>query len=265
MTLNSWKQWSEDVANQQYSENTAAVVTVQAWMRQSLARRRVAGYHVFRSASMIQTLWRGFYCRKMLTRARRYQLFNSAASAIQLRYRAFLCRCLFVIKLRCHRAALMITRNLRRYCAKRRMFRAWCRRVARFHSAAAIQVWMRSTLARIRRDIARRAKHGSAACILQRFFRYTRFLLLFDGRVQRLILKKTAAAVMLQKAYRAKIARARFYALKDQLEEQVRERVLREMWNNFYASNIQRWWRHQHNKRCLNQDATSLLSNERWP
>lgn len=257
MALNSWKQWSDDIGNQQHSENIAAVVTVQAWMRQSLARRRVAGYHLYRSMSMIQALWRGFYCRKILTRAQRYRLFNSAASVIQHSHRAYICRCSFVIKLRCHRAALMITRNLRRYCAKRCLFRAWCHRVARFHSAAAIQVWMRSTVARIRRDRARRAKHGSAARILQRFFRYTKFLLLFDGRVQRLILKKTAAAVMLQKAYRAKIARARFYALKDQLEEQVRERVLREMWNNFYASNIQRWWRK--NKRHPKQEAISLL------
>lgn len=259
MALNSWKKWLKETAYQQYSEKTAAVATVQAWMRQRLARHRVAGYQVFRSATIVQALWRGFYCRRMLTRARRFRLFNSAARMIQHNYRAYICRCSFAIMLRCHRAALMITQNLRRYSAKRRMFRSWCHRVARFHSAVMIQVWMQSTVARIRRGRARRAKYGSAALILQRFFRYTRFLLLFDGRIQRLIAKKMAAAVKLQKAYRAKIARARFYALKDQLEEQVRQRVLRDMWNNYYASSIQQWWRCRNNKRRLIEKATAIV------
>ncbi|KAG6609657.1 uncharacterized protein IUM83_00019 [Phytophthora cinnamomi] len=89
-----------------------------------------------------------------------------------------------------------------------------------------------------KRDNLARARH-----VLFKFLRYTQFMRRFGLRVETVSKQRTAAAVLLQNAYRAKQARARFYELKVRLEDQRRQEILTHMWNNAYATTIQKWWR----------------------
>jgi hypothetical protein len=224
-------------------ERLASTVALQSWMRCRLAKRRAKTYHLERAASVLQAAWRGYHCRKMLRRRRRFAAYSASASVVQRSFRAHYKRCQFAIHWRRHKASRCIARSLRRYCARRRLFASWCARVARFHSAAVLQLWTRKSLAHMRTARALEAKKMASALTLQRFFRYVRFLLIFSSRVRRVAEQRHAAAVKLQNAYRSKIARARFYALKDQLEAKRRTEILEMMWDNAYATTIQRSWR----------------------
>lgn len=241
--LNKWARWKHSLKIQRKLGRLAGIVTIQSWMRSCLAKKRALTYHIQRAATTIQAAWHGHVCRKLLTRRRRFVAYRDATLSIERAYRAYWSHRQFAIHMKLHRASCTITRSIRRYCVWRRLFRSWCERVARFHSAAALQLWLRKTLARIQFERGYRAQREAAARTLQQFFRYVRFVLHFSGRVQRQLAKKHAAAVRLQNAYRAKLARARFYALKDQLEAQRRQQILTLMWNNAYATTIQRCWR----------------------
>lgn len=243
MVATRYQCWLALVAEQHEMEQLAALVTIQSLARVLIAKRVRSGYRVRHAATLLQACWRGFFCRKMLNRRHRYHQYTLASVSIQKCYRAHIFRREVHEFLVANRAARVITRTLRRYCAKRRLTRAWLHRLARFHAAIAIQLWLKFRMARIRRARARKKMHGSAALMMQHFFKRARFLLLFDRRVHLLIQRKMLAAQKLQAAYRAKLARARFHALKDELEAQRREEVLRSMWENAYATAIQRCWR----------------------
>lgn len=243
MVVTRWQCWLALVAEQREMERLAALTTIQSLVRVLIAKRVRSGYRVQHAATLLQACWRGFTCRKMLRRKHRYHQYTVASASIQHCFRAHVFRREFREFLVANRAARVITRTLQRYCAKRRFTRAWLHRLARFHAAIAIQLWFKARMARIRRARARKKKHGSAALIMQHFFKRARFLLLFDRRVHLLLQRKTQATQKLQAAYRAKLARARFHALKDELEAQKREEVLRSMWENAYATSIQRCWR----------------------
>ncbi|KAE9052033.1 hypothetical protein PR001_g888 [Phytophthora rubi] len=73
---------------------------------------------------------------------------------------------------------------------------------------------------------------AQASHVLFNFFRYTQFMRRFGARVETLAKRQRAAAVLLQNAYRAKQARARFYELKVRVEDQRRQEILTHMWNN---------------------------------
>ncbi|KAJ0402321.1 hypothetical protein P43SY_008562 [Pythium insidiosum] len=236
---------------QQDHELFGAIVTIQSWMRSQLMRSRLATMHIELAATKIAAAWRGFHCRKLQRRRRRFHAYVAAAGIVQRAFRTYRNRVEFAIHWGRHKASLRITRNLRRYCWRRRMFRSWCQRVARFHSAAVIQVWMRRRLRHIRFKRAYHETRTTAALALQKFFRFVHFMRVFGSRVQRLVARRHHAALQLQNAYRAKVARARFHALKDQLEEQLRRETLRLMWDNAYATSIQRWWRHRRRRLLL--------------
>ncbi|GLD99391.1 hypothetical protein PINS_up008110 [Pythium insidiosum] len=240
-----WAKWCRLQREERDHELFAAVVTLQSWMRCQLMRRRLATMHLERAATEIAAAWRGFFCRKLQRRRRRFHAYVTAAEIVQRAFRTYVNRVQFAIHWGRHKASIRITRNLRRYCWRRRMFRSWCHRVARFHSAAVIQIWMRRRLRHIRFKRAYHHSRSLAAVALQRFFRFVYFVRVFGARVQRLVERRQRAATRLQQAYRAKMARARFHALKDQLEEQLRRETLQRMWDNAYATSIQRWWRQQ--------------------
>lgn len=243
MIIKRWQSWKMVVAQERETERLAALVTIQTLGRVLIAKRVRAEYRVQYAATQLQAAWRGFYCRKMFRRRAQYWRYTHATCAIQRCFRAHMFRCAFQRLLQLHRAARIVTRTMRRYCAKRKLERAWLRRLARFHAAIAIQIWLRYCIARIRRARARATMVGSAAAVMQRFFKRTRFLLLFDKRVHVLLQKKTWAAQTLQTAYRAKLARVKFHALRDALDAQRRDAALRAMWANAYATSIQTWWR----------------------
>lgn len=243
MAVTRWQCWLALVAEQREMERLAALVTIQSLARVLIAKRMRSRYRVQHAATLLQACWQGFICRKMLRRKHRYHQYTVASASIQRCFRAHVFWREFREFLVANRAARVIMRTLRHYCAKRRLMRVWLHRLARFHAAIAIQLWFKARMARIRCARARKKKHGSAALIIQHFFKRSRFLLLFDRRVHLLLQRKTQAAQKLQAAYRAKLARARFHALKDELEAQKREEVLRSMWENTYATSIQRCWR----------------------
>lgn len=262
MALKRWHCWLDLRTEQQEAERLAALVTIQSWMRTLLAKRVRSSYREQHAATQLQSFWRGFYCRKMHKRRARCRLYTQASQAIQRCFRAHVCRCGLRAFMHRHNAACIITRSVRRYCIRRRLERDWCHRLARFHAAIVLQVWLRYQVARIRRTRARKRMHGSAARILQHFFKRAHFVLVFDKRVQCLLQQKTNAAMKLQSAYRARIARARFHELKDRLEEQKRQEILRCMWENAYATSIQTWWRKAHlcqKKRHAEEEAPSSL------
>lgn len=243
MVVVKWQSWQAFVAEQHEMEKLAALVTIQSLARVAIAKRTRSGFLVNHSATLLQACWRGFFCRKMLKRSRRYHQYALASIAIQHCYRAHVFRREFHEFLVTNRVARIITRAVRRYCARRKLTRAWLHRLARFHAAIAIQLWFKVHAARLRHTRARTKLRGSAASVMQQFFKRATFLLLFDRRVQVLLRKKTQAAQRLQAAYRAKLARVKFHALKDRLEAQKRDELLRSMWENAYATAIQRCWR----------------------
>uniref|UniRef100_K3WGA7 Uncharacterized protein n=1 Tax=Globisporangium ultimum (strain ATCC 200006 / CBS 805.95 / DAOM BR144) TaxID=431595 RepID=K3WGA7_GLOUD len=243
MLQKRWQHWRDVINGQQDMEAFAALVTIQSWLRVPIAKRIRSMHRVQYAATQLQSLWRGFHCRKMLTRRQRHRMYTHASRVIQRGFRAHVWRCEFQKFIREHRAACTITQSIKRYCLQRRLLRAWYHRLATFHATIVIQGWVRYQIAKLHRARARAKMHGSAVQMMQHFFKRAHFLLVFDRRVQRLLQQKTAAAMKLQAAYRAKLARSRFHALKDQLEERKRQEILRIMWENAYATTIQTWWR----------------------
>ncbi|TYZ66223.1 hypothetical protein PybrP1_002108 [[Pythium] brassicae (nom. inval.)] len=234
---------------QQDAERLAALACLQSWTRVLVAKRVRSEYRVQHAATCLQALWRGFCCRKMLCRRDRYLRYTRASRSVQRAFRSHVFRRAFRTFLAANRAARAVTQCVRRYGARRRLQRAWLKRLARFHAAIAIQRWLRVRMRQIRRARARTKMVGSAASVMQRFFKRARFLLVFDKRVQLLLQRKTRAAQTLQSAYRARAARMKFHALKDALDARKRDEVLRVMWANAYATSIQTWWRKTRTRR----------------
>lgn len=260
MVTRSWSQWTACIAEERAVEQFAAATTIQSWRRGVLGRRTAAAHTIALAATTIQAHWRGFYCRKMLTRMRRYAQFSLACLQIQRCFRRHVFRVQFAEFVRAMQAARVVTRCVRRYAHKRSELRAWSRRLARYHAAISIQMWSRRIMKQVESDRIRRERSGAAIVVLIKFFRWSRFMHCFGMRVHRLFDNKTQAAVKLQTAYRAKRTRERFYAMKDRLEEQKRLEVLRDMWDNAYASTIQAWWRRRRAIRARNQ--ASVETNE---
>lgn len=256
MLQTRWRCWRALVAEQRSSESLAALVCLQSWARVIVAKRVRAEFRVQCSATRVQAVWRGFFCRKMLRRQDRYHRYSRASGSIQRAFRSHIFRRELRVWLVTNRAARVVTRCVRHYCVKQRLERVWLKRLARFHAAIAIQLWFRVRMRCIRRTRMRKKMLGSAMSVLQRFFKRARFLLLFGRRVHVLLQKKTRAAQTLQTAYRAKVARAKFHALKDTLEAQKRDEMLRAMWENAYATSIQAWWR---KSRCARQQSSERV------
>lgn len=249
----SWMRWKADTSEQRALEEFAALVSLQSWRRQAIGKRKAASHVGQRAAFTIQARWRGFYARKMLARRRRFAKYSVAAAQLQRCYRAFRFRQQITSFVREMRAARVVTRSVRSYVKKRRDFRAWCHRLARYHAAIAIQMWGRRQRVRIQRKRTRRQQVDVAVRVLVKFFRWAKFMQRFGLRVRRLLEARTRAATKLQTAYRAKRARARFYLLQDSLEEQRRLEILRGMWENAYASTIQTWWRRRRQRGKVKQ------------
>ncbi|KAF4032678.1 hypothetical protein GN244_ATG15403 [Phytophthora infestans] len=179
----------------------------------------------------------------MAKRKKRFIAYNKAALRVRRFYHSYLFRVRCAVWMTQQRAARVITRTLVRYIEKKRDYLTWIHHVARYRAAVSIQIWIRRRRKRIVHAKARHARLAKARRVLLKFFRYTRFIRNFGLRVESASKRKTAAAVVLQNAYRAKQARARFYELKVRLEDQRRQEILAQMWNNAYATTIQKWWR----------------------
>jgi hypothetical protein len=233
----------EGNTHQREEEADAAAISIQSWVRGVTGKRAAAVHHLHQAATSIQAGWRSFHCRKMFKRKKRFVAYTVAAHRVQQFYHSYLFRVRFAVWMQQQRAARVITRTVARYVEKKRDFQAWCHRLARYHAAITVQLWMRRTIARVRSKLAKRKKLANARRILFNFLRRSRFLRCFGMRVDRALKRKTAAAVLLQNAYRAKQARARFYELKVRLEDHRRQEILKLMWDNAYATTIQRWWR----------------------
>lgn len=243
MLQTQWHRWRVLVAEQQDTESLAALACLQSWTRVLVAKRVRSEYRVQSAATCVQAVWRGFHCRKMLCRRDRYLRYTHASRSVQRAYRTHVFRRAFRRFLVVSRAARRVTQCVQQYGARRRLEHAWLKRLARFHAAITIQRWLCERMRHIRRARVKKEMVGSAASVMQRFFKRVRFLLVFGQRVQLLLQRKTRAAQTLQSAYRARAARIKFHALKDALDAQKRDELLRFMWANAYATSIQTWWR----------------------
>ncbi|KAE9231953.1 hypothetical protein PF005_g2900 [Phytophthora fragariae] len=245
-----WAKWMASTSHQLEYEAIAAAVSIQSWLRGVKGKRIASVHHLHQAATLIQARWRGFLSRKRFKRRKRFLAYNRAARQVQRYYHSYISRVRCDIWLRQQRAARMITRAFVRYLEKKRDLIAWCHHLARYHAAISIQIWMRRTRRRIVRAKAKRDTMAQASHVLFNFFRYTQFMRRFGARVETLAKRQRAAAVLLQNAYRAKQARARFYELKVRVEDQRRQEILTHMWNNAYATTIQKWWRKLLRRRC---------------
>ncbi|DBA00017.1 TPA: hypothetical protein N0F65_002020 [Lagenidium giganteum] len=245
MVFRRWHTWKHALLTEQAHEQLAACVTIQSWMRFVLVRLRARMFRINRGLAYFQARWRGFYSRRMLVRERRFHRYVAAVRCVERAYQAYTARCRFVFHFERLKASMIITRRVRGYCKRLRMFRAWLHKLARFHAAVVIQLWYRRTMRRIWRRRAVRDRIVHSAHVVFRFFRYAYFCVVFLRRVESALQHKAAAATTLQRVYRAKRARERFHALKDALEAQKRAQVLRMMWDNAYAMRIQQAWRHK--------------------
>ncbi|KAE9047377.1 hypothetical protein PR002_g1059 [Phytophthora rubi] len=227
-----WTKWMASTSHQREYEAIAAAVSIQSWLRGVKGKRIASVHHLHQAATLIQARWRGFLSRKRFKRRKRFLAYNRAARQVQRYYHSYISRVRCDIWLRQQRAARMITRAFVRYLEKKRDLIAWCHHLARYHAAISIQIWMRRTRRRIVRAKAKRDTMAQASHVLFNFFRYTQFMRRFGARVETLAKRQRAAAVLLQNAYRAKQARARFYELKVRVEDQRRQEILTHMWNN---------------------------------
>lgn len=238
-----WGRWTTSTARQRKDEAIAAAVAIQSWIRGVRGKRTAAVHHLHHAATLIQAGWRGFHSRRMFKRKKRFLAYNVAAHQVQRVYGSYLFRLRCAVWMKQQRASRVITRAIVRYIEKKGDVLAWRHHLTRYHAAISIQTWMRRTRARIAAAKAKRDKLAKAKRVLFNFFRYTRFISCIGMRVENAVQRKTNAAVLLQNAYRAKQARARFYELKGRLEDQRRQEILTLMWNNAYATTIQKWWR----------------------
>ncbi|KAG7387521.1 hypothetical protein PHYPSEUDO_014043 [Phytophthora pseudosyringae] len=238
-----WGRWMAATACQRENEAIAAALAIQSWIRGMRGKRAAAVHYLHHAATLIQADWRGFHSRRMLKRKKRFIEYNVAAHRVQCFYHSYLFRMRCAVWIEQQQAARVITRAFVRYSEKKRDCLAWCHHLARYHAAISIQLWMRRTRRRIAQTTAKHKRQASARRVIFNFFRYSRFMRCFGLRVEIASKRKTAAAVLLQNAYRAKQARARFYELKVRMEDQRRQEILTLMWNNAYATTIQTWWR----------------------
>ncbi|KAG3117278.1 hypothetical protein PI125_g3889 [Phytophthora idaei] len=238
-----WCRWMVNVACQREDETIAATVAIQSWIRGVRGKHTAAIHHLHQAATLIQAQWRGIHSRRMFKRKKRFIAYNVAAHRVQRFYHSYLFRVRCTVWMKQQRAARVVTRACVRYIEKKLDYLAWCHHVARYRAAVSIQIWMRRKRKRIALAKAKHDRLANARRVLFNFFRYTRFIRSFGLRVESGLKRKTAAAVLLQNAYRAKQARARFYELKVHLEDQRRQEILTLMWNNAYATTIQKWWR----------------------
>lgn len=250
LVIRVWSRWMTISKQEHEDEIFVAAVMIQSWLRGVRGRQAAAVHNLHQAAILIQANWRGFHSRRMVRRRRRFLQYSAAAHRVQRYYHSYIFRVRCAVFLKYQRAARRITRAIRQYIEKKRDFAAWLHHLARYHAAIAIQLWLKRTTKRIRRERARRAKLANAQRVLFDFFRRLKFLRCFGLRLDRVVKRKHAAAVLLQNAYRAKRARARFYELKVRLEDQRRQEILRFMWHNAYAATIQKWWRKRRQRRA---------------
>ncbi|KAL3671795.1 hypothetical protein V7S43_003704 [Phytophthora oleae] len=238
-----WGRWMSGVVCQRESEAIAATVAIQSWIRGVKGKQAAAVHHLHQAATLIQARWRGCQARRLSKRKKRFIAYNEAAHRVQGFYHSYIFRVRCAVWMKQQRAARVVTRTFVRYVERKRDFLAWSHHLARYHAAISIQLWIRRTRRRVAKAKAKSDRQANARRVLFKFFRYARFLRCFGLRVESTVKTKTAAAVLLQNAYRAKRARTQFYELKVHLEGQRRQEILTLMWNNAYATTIQTWWR----------------------
>ncbi|OQS04719.1 hypothetical protein THRCLA_03061 [Thraustotheca clavata] len=239
------QKWQTATSGLREVELLAAQITLQAWFRSLNIQRQVEHFRKQKSAHAIQITWKHWVKSRYVKRELGYLKYKAATSRIERFYICYrFCYRDKVSRIE-NRSARLITRSIRQVAAKRTTSGYRLERRKRNHAAIKIQRWFRQQVAEYALQIQQTLLRHYSARVLQRLMKWAALTFVIRRRVANRRVLQHKAAVKLQQAYRSKLARAKLWQLRDEIEAYCRCKLLQEMWQRASATSIQQWWRHR--------------------